>query len=595
MAYAKSDLDLIRSKIDILTYLEDRGITFRESGTTWVGLCPVHNERTPSFNVKPETQTFVCYGCGIHGDIYALVQEMDSLSFPGAVQALAAEAGVELQMDEDPNYKHRLRLQQIVRMTAEWYRHNYNNLPPEHLAKQNLAERNLLDFSYLDQSVGYAPAGELIGLLTKKGFSLEEIIAAGLASKSDDGRPYERFRNRLTWTIYDVQGNPIGFSARQIFDNDKGSKYINSPQTMLYNKSKALLGLSDAKKIIAKEQRVYVVEGQTDVMAFKAAGRHNTVASCGTAFGAEHANMLLHLSKLGKDSQKFEIIFCFDGDEAGFNAARKVYNNNPGIHLNSSVVSLTNADGSKTDPCDYRRDNGDAKLMEMVDNNRVSIVEFILKDELNQWDVTRPEGQSGFIAKAREHLALVNDPIQYSAYLRLVSYWSGVPLAQLSSMGKPRPQAQKPTRQQNNGPAPQVDSAMEEFEKGDEFEYKILAAILQYPKESFDAMTKFKVGANCFPTRRDFALKLIDQVEEKTVDYSDKRIAALDHVDLRVLSDRKDFGVDMLFKNYMKHLYNKELAEVNAKYAAESANGSATAFFELMNEQKNLKAKYSVS
>jgi len=595
MAYAKSDLDLIRSKIDILTYLEDRGLTFRESGITWVGLCPVHNERTPSFHVKPETQTFICYGCGIKGDIYALVQEMDSLSFPGAVQTLANEAGVELQMDEDPNYKHRLRLQQIVRLTAEWYRHNYNQLPPEHPAKKNLADRGLLDYSYLDESVGFAPAGELIGLLSKKNFSIEEIIAAGVAAKSEDGRPYERFRNRLTWTVYDVQGNPIAFSARKIFDNDTGAKYINSPQTLLYNKSKALLGLSDAKKAIAQEQRVYVVEGQTDVMAFKAAGKKNTVASCGTAFGTEHANMLLHLSKLGKDSQKFEIIFCFDGDTAGTEAAKKVYNNNSSIHLNSSVVSIVNADGSPTDPCDYRRDNGDAKLIELADKHSVSIVEFILKEELHQWDVTRPEGQSGFIAKAREHLALVSDPIQYSAYLRLVSYWSGVPLAQLSSMGKPRPQAPKPTRQQDNTPTAQPDALMEEFEAGDDFEYKILAAILQYPQESFDAMTKFKVGASSFPTRREFALNLLDQVEEKNVDYSDKRIAALDHVDLKVLNDRKDFGVDMLFKNYMKHLYNKELNEVNAKYAAASANGSATAFFELMNEQKNLKEKYGIS
>jgi len=581
MNYAKSDLDLIKSKLDILTYLEERGISFRNSGASWVGLCPVHNERSPSFHVKPATNTFRCFGCGISGDIFSLVQEMDSLSFPGAVQALASEAGIELQIDEDPNYKRRQRLLQILRMTSEWYRHNYNQLPVEHPAKQNLAERNLLEYSYIDASIGFAPSGSLIGLLTQKNFSLQEIIDAGLATVAEEGRPSrEKFRNRLVWTIYDVQGNPIAFSARKIYENDNGPKYMNSPQTELYNKSKALLGLSDAKKSIAQEQEVFVVEGQTDVMALKAAGKKNTVASCGTAFGTDHANMLFHLSNLGKESEKFRIVFCFDGDAAGTKAAKTVFEKNKNLHLNSYVVRLLNKDGSATDPCDFRKDNGDEALVDLVTSEPVSIVEFILLEELHNWDVTRPEGQSSFINKAREILSLISDPIQYSAYLRKVSFWAGVSFAELSNMTKPRT-VQAPT-----------EVRTQEALEGDPYENKILAAIIQYPEESFVCLSKYRLDSSFFNTRRDLALDLIDQVETNNLNFADPVISKLNHLDLMIQDTRQQFGIDLLFKNYLKHLHAIELAKVNARFAAESEGGSATAFFEILNEQKKLKEKY---
>jgi DNA primase len=286
MSYAKEDLDTIRNKVDMLTYLENRGISFRNSGASWVGLCPVHSERSPSFHVRPAMQTFRCYGCGISGDIFTLVQEIEQLSFPGAVQLLAEEAGIALKMDEDPKFKHRQRLSTINRLAAEWYRHHYGKIPMDHPAKHNLEERNLLEFSISDESVGFAPNGGLLPILRQKGFTEKELLESGIVieGKDESKTIRERFRNRLIWTIYDIQGRPIGFSARRIFDNDTGAKYLNSPQTELYNKSKALLGLSSARRAISQQQEVYVVEGQTDVMALRASGKENTVAYCGTAF-----------------------------------------------------------------------------------------------------------------------------------------------------------------------------------------------------------------------------------------------------------------------------------------------------------------------
>jgi DNA primase len=583
MAYTKSDINLIRSKIDILTYLENLGVTFRQSGTSWIAKCPVHNENTPSFHVKPANQTFHCFGCGISGDIFSLVQAMDNLQFPGAVQMLAEDAGIELKVDEDPDFKRKQRLLQITRLASEWFRYHYSQIEPDHLAKKILANSNLLDFSYLDDSVGYAPNGGLVDLLVKKSFTLQEIADAGLCRMPEEGRPArEMFRNRLVWTVYDVQGRPVGFSARKVFEDDKGPKYLNSPQTELYNKSRVLLGLSDAKKTIIQDQEVFVAEGQRDVMALKAAGKQNTVASCGTAFGDSHANMLLNLSKLGKESEKFKIVFCFDGDDAGIKAAKSVYEKNKNIHLNAYVVSIVNKDGSASDPCDFRRDYGDEELNKLITEQRVSIVEFILREELKNWNVSTPEGQSGFISKARDILSLVADPVQYSSYLRKVSSWTGISLAQLSDMA--RHQTKQPVAEQR------VETQVE----GDPFENKILAAILQYPEEAFACMSKYKMDHSFFPTRGDFSLSLIDQVEEKDVDVSNPVISSLYHLDLMIIESRKEFGVDMLFKNYCKYLYSRELTAMNARLASSVGNETSDNLRERMAEQMRLKQKYHV-
>lgn len=595
MAYTKSDLDSIRNKIDMLTYLEARGVTFRQTGASWVGLCPVHSERSPSFHVKPANQTYHCFGCGISGDIFSLVQDMEGLSFPGAVQMLAEETGIELKVDEDPNYKRRQRLYQITRLTSEWFRYNYSNIPMDHPAKANLDERNLLEYSLSDDSIGFAPNGGLIEILTKKGFSLKELEDAGVIKFPEIGNdrtPRERFRNRLVWTIYDVQGRPVGFSARRIFENDNGPKYLNSPQTELYNKSKVLLGLSDAKKVITQQQEVYVVEGNADVTAMKAAGILNTVATCGTAFGIEHANMLLHLSKLGREADKFKIVFCFDGDAAGVKAAKKVFETNKEIQRNSYVIKLDTGDGVTKDPSDYRKKYGDAKLAEAVSSaQQVSLVEFVLSEARKEWDISTPEGQSGFVNKAKEILSFVSDPIQHSSYLRKVAYWTGISLAQLTNMVKQR------NTQPQAAPTVNTDVNIPVSSEEDPFENKILAAFIQYPQESLDLMVKYRMGANFFPNKSKLALSIVDQIEGDGLDYSNSEITVLSHLPLMIVPGREQFGLETLFKAYLKHLYNKELNTLNSRFAADSEAdpfGETNAFQELLEGQQKLKEKYSL-
>jgi DNA primase len=585
MAYTKTDLDTIRNKVDMLTFLEERGVAFRQTGVSWVGLCPVHNERSPSFHVKPANQTFHCFGCGISGDIFSLVQEIEKLSFPGAVQLLAEEVGIELQADEDPNFKRRQRLLQITRLTSEWFRWNYSQIPMNHAAKEDLAKRNLLEYSLSDESIGFAPNSGLIEILTKKGFSLQELADAGVIKIPEDGKPaQERFRNRLTWTVYDIQGHPIGFSARKIFDNDNGPKYLNSPQTELYNKSRTLLGLSTAKKAIAQQQEVYVVEGNADVMAMKAAGKINTVASCGTSFGTDHANMLLHLSNLGKDADKFKIIFCFDGDAAGVKAAKNVFEKNKSIQLNSYVVKFEDSNGDSTDPCDFRTDHGDTGLLEAISpEHQVSLVEFVLSEARKEWNLETPEGQSGFVNKARDILSFVSDPIQYSSYLRKVAFWTGISFSQISTMVRQKATYAKPevapTRSENA-----VQS------EGDKFENTVLAAFVQYPEESLDLMDKYNMDLTFFPTCRDLALELISQIDGEGLDYSNPQVSLLSHVNLMITEDRKEIALDILFKNYLKRLYTAEIDKLDAILNS----GQNNAFQKLMDEQARLKVKYSI-
>jgi len=576
----------------MLTYLEKRGMTFRQTGMSWVALCPVHDERSPSFHVKPESQTFHCFGCGISGDIFALVMAMDTLSFPGAVQELAEETGVELKIDDDPEYKQRQRLLQITSLSSQWYRRNYIDLPLTHPAKEDLSLRNLYEHSITDSTIGFAAASGLLQILTSRGFTKEEIVSAGMAYLSDkDGSLRERFRNRLIWTITDIQGRPIGFSARRTFDNDTGPKFLNSPQTELYNKSKALMGLSDAKKTIVQEQTVYVVEGNADVTAMKAAGILNTVASCGTAFGVEQANMLLHLSKLGRDSEKFKIIFCFDGDVAGLKAARAVFESNKQIHLNSYVVKLENPDSTATDPCDYRKDYGDAALVSLVSSAQSNIVEFILVEELKKVDIKTPEGQSAFINKAREILSLVTDPIQYSSYSRKVAFWTGISYSEISTMLRPQ---HRPSRIQQEAQAASNIAPTE----GNPFENQIMAAFIQYPKESLALFEKYNMDETFFTARTELVEKVIAQAKSSDgFDFSNPEFSILSHLDLMIIESRKEYGLELLFKTFLKQLHAHEIAKLNARIASVSGSGNdsdaASLFEEIIAEQDRLKLKYS--
>lgn len=604
MAIAREVLDEIRSKVDMVDFLESRGTTFQSAGHNLKALCPVHSERSPSFNVQPEQQRFHCFGCGISGDIFELVEVMENLTFFGAAQLLADLAKVDITNEEqDEKYRATKRLYDIVGIASAWFRHEFKRVNDEHPAKKNFADRNLLERAKEDEMIGFAPNGGLLTILHKAGYTTAEIFEAGIVKPVEhEGEPpvdvvtnntevIERFRNRIMWTVCDVSGRPIGFSGRRIDDTSKAPKYLNSPQTPLYNKSTTLLGLQDAKKEIVSTQTVYVVEGQTDVMAFQAAGFMNVVASCGTSFGGLHASVLQRLANTGRSSEKFKFMFAFDADSAGVKAATTISENIPTIQLNSYVVTmaplddsgkeivLVDAEGKKInlDPCDLRLKYGDDGLQRAVGSN-VSLIEFILKQELNKWDLRTAEDRTGFIQAAKVHISHVKDPLQYDSYLRKIAFWSGVPYSQITSvLSQSR---NRTTTVEENVAQPSLASLSPED--------RIMAYLLQYPTETKAAFEKKAILPELFPD----PAKLIAAYND-----ADPGANPLMYYDLGVTEDRVEATVEHLLGNYMKARYMEESAQLSARIAVASSDLAASPdgslLLELMTEQLALKKKFS--
>ena len=339
----KDDIEAVRNAVKIDEIIGEH-VALRPAGIgSLKGLCPFHDERTPSFNVRPHLGMFHCFGCGESGDVISFVQKIDHLPFTEAVEMLAQKAGITLHYEEggtrvrteEPGK--RQRLLDAHRVAEEFYCKQLGS-KEAHKGRKFLAERGFNQAMCEHFGVGYAPASwdALTHHLRSKGFTDQEIQIAGLGSKGNRG-VYDRFRGRLVWPIRDITGATVGFGARRLDDNDKESpKYLNTPETPIYKKSQLLYGLDLAKKSIATGHKVVIVEGYTDVMAAHVAGVTNAVATCGTAFGSEHVRIIRRLLGDHADpaagvvlssgrAHGSEVIFTFDGDSAGQKAALRAY------------------------------------------------------------------------------------------------------------------------------------------------------------------------------------------------------------------------------------------------------------------------------
>lgn len=565
--YTKSDIQLVRTTIDIIEFLEKRGQSFKQTGTSHVGLCPIHNEKSGSFHVRTDSNTFHCFGCGAGGDIISLVQQMENLSFTGAIQMLAEEYDIELEsVESDPEYKQLQRLYRICQLASRFYREQYIALPDNHPAKMNLTDRLLKSEGDKDPTIGFAPMQGLLDILFAEKFSKDEISQTGLIKINDEGKVVQLFRNRLIWTINDIQGRPIAFSARKIFDEDNGPKYINSPATRLYNKSKTLMGLEVARKVTNKTQSLYVVEGATDIMAFRASGYENVVATCGTAFGPEHASVVLGIAASNKEANRFKIYFCFDGDNAGLEAAKKVFNKNKNLINISNVIKFDNGD-----PCDIRLAGGNSALQEKIKTNGVPIVEFMLKEELATWDIKTAEGLASFVEAAKLILKSLNSGVEVEAYMRKISSWTGISVSNLSSAKiqlASEPVAGKPA----------ANSSIHE---------NILAGFLQYRDVAKELIAKYKLQIEYFPDA-ETATKVFSVVldDEEVM----PELSKLMMVNVST-PDRAATTLDTLIKNLLKSLY---AAEVNALNSAMLEDDEEEHLSDYMLKTNELKKKYFI-
>ncbi|WP_127127227.1 DNA primase [Georgenia sp. SYP-B2076] len=414
-------------------------VTLKTAGVgSMKGLCPFHDERTPSFHVRPQLGLWHCFGCDEGGDVISFVQKIDHLPFSEAVEHLAGKVGVQLRYEdggtgrprEEPG--RRQRLIEAHRVAEEYYVEQLDT-PGGLPGRQFLAERGFDRQAAATFGVGYAPQGwdHLMRHLRGRGFTEAELTASGLVSQGNRG-VYDRFRGRLVWPIRDVTGETIGFGARRLFEDDQGPKYLNTPETVLYKKSQVLYGLDLAKRAIAKERKVVVVEGYTDVMAAHLAGVGTAVATCGTAFGTDHIRIVRRLLGDTADAAAGvilasgvthggEVIFTFDGDAAGQKAALRAFDEDQ--RFASQTFVAVGPDG--LDPCDLRLQRGDAAVRDLV-ASRQPLFAFAIRSVLAQLDLGTAEGRVAALRSGAPVVAGIRDRALRWEYARELAGWLGM-------------------------------------------------------------------------------------------------------------------------------------------------------------------------
>ncbi len=356
------DIEIIKNKIDIVDLISEY-IDLKPAGVNYKGLCPFHQEKTPSFMVNQERQFFKCFGCGKSGDIFTFVQEIEGLEFAEALKLLADKAGVELR--QKTSFQHlssnqKVRLKEINRV-AEYFFHNFLlQIPKSKLALDYLYNRGLDEKTIKNWLIGYTPnQWELLKqYLLKKGFSIDDLLASGLVIKKNTSRYYDRFRDRIMFPIHNVYGECVGFTGRILKETEiSGGKYLNTPQTLIFDKSKLLFGLNKAKLSIKEQNKVIIVEGQMDVIACHQIGMKNVVASSGTALTIEQIKLLKRFTD--------NLIMAFDADEAGLKAAKRGIDLALQQGLKIKIIQIPREYGKDPDECVR---NYPDKWLELVDN-----------------------------------------------------------------------------------------------------------------------------------------------------------------------------------------------------------------------------------
>ena len=412
-----------RSPIDEVVgeYLQLRNA----GGGSLKGLCPFHDEKTPSFNVTPARGLFYCFSCAEGGDAIRFVQKIDGLSFVEAVERLAARAGVDLRYEQGgyvpgQEQSQRRRLIDAHRAAADYYaeRLGGSDAAP---ARAFLAERGFELADVQRFGVGYSPKAweDLTRHLRGRGFTDSELITAGLSREGNRGTR-DRFRGRLMWPIRDLSGDVIAFGARKLDPEDDGPKYLNTPETSLFRKSTVLYGADLAKREIAQRRQAVIVEGYTDVMACYLAGVPTAVATCGTSFGEDHIKVLRRLI-MDSDSFMGEVIFTFDGDAAGQRAAQRAF----GMEAKFATQTYVTVEPNGLDPCDLRLAHGDGAVRDLI-ARRVPLFEFAIKGVLGRHDLNTTEGQLAALDEAAPILARIKDQGLRTRYAVNLDRWLGL-------------------------------------------------------------------------------------------------------------------------------------------------------------------------
>ncbi|MFE4543116.1 DNA primase [Arthrobacter sp. NPDC056727] len=423
----REDIDEVRQRTDIKEVV-DGYVTLKGAGLgSYKGLCPFHDERSPSFTVRPQVGRYHCFGCGEDGDVISFVQKLDHTSFHEAVEKLAARIGYELRYEDGgtgPSREEvgkRQRLLDAHKIADEFFRAQL--LTAGAAEGRKFLQQRGFDRAAADQfGVGYAPQGwdALLKHLRGRGFTDAELRLTGMFSEGNRGI-YDRFRGRLIWPIRDIAGDTIGFGARKLYEDDQGPKYLNTPETALYKKSQVLYGIDLAKRNIAKDRQLVVVEGYTDVMACHLAGIPTAVATCGTAFAADHIKIARRL--LSDDGTGGEVIFTFDGDAAGQKAALRAFEEDQRFVAQTYVA----VEPTGADPCDLRQTRGDSAVRDLIASRR-PLFEFAIRATLRRHNLDTVEGRVAALRESAPVVAQIRDAGLRPGYARELAGWLGMPI-----------------------------------------------------------------------------------------------------------------------------------------------------------------------
>ncbi|MER5253943.1 MULTISPECIES: DNA primase [unclassified Streptomyces] len=411
------DVKAVRDAVPIDAVVSDYLQLRNAGGGNLKGLCPFHDEKSPSFQVSPSKGLFHCFGCQEGGDTIAFVMKIDHLTFSETVERLAAQAGITLRYEEggyNPSNQRgeRIRLVEAHKIASQFYIDQLES-PEAEIGRKFLAERGFDQAAAAHFGVGYSPAGwdHLTRYLRGKGFTDKELTLSGISQEGRRG-PIDRFRGRLMWPIRDISGEVVGFGARKLREDDNGPKYLNTPETAIYKKSQVLYGIDLAKKEIAKTSSAVVVEGYTDVMACHLAGITTAIATCGTAFGGDHIKIL---RRLLMDNATAEVIFTFDGDAAGQKAALRAFEDDQKFAAETSIAITPGG----MDPCELRLAQGDVAVKSLVES-RTPLFEFAIRQMVARHNLNTPAGRAAALDEAAPIVAgIKNISIQHESAVQL--------------------------------------------------------------------------------------------------------------------------------------------------------------------------------
>jgi len=427
------DIQLVRERVRIDEVIGQYVTLKSAGGGSLKGLCPFHDEKSPSFNVRPAQGYYHCFGCGVGGDAIKFLREIEGITFAEAVERLADKSGIQLRYEEggSPGPRRdagqRQRLLEAHKLAQEFYASALGSAAEAQSGRDFIKDRGFDQSAAELFGVGFAPrSGEaLVAHLKGKGFADEDLLVGGLASRGQRGL-YDRFRGRLLWPIREMSGETIGFGARRLFDDDRvEAKYLNTSETPIYKKSNVLYGIDLARRQIAGTRQAVIVEGYTDVMACHLAGVPTAVATCGTAFGEDHARVLRRVL-LDQDAFHGEVIFTFDGDEAGRRAALKAFSGDQQFVAQTYVA----VEPRGMDPCDLRLADGDAAVRDLV-ASRIPLYRFVLDNTLERYDLDRSDQRIDAVREAVTLTRAIRDKSKVEEFLREVATKVGLDLEQV--------------------------------------------------------------------------------------------------------------------------------------------------------------------